>query len=511
MTIRGQLIISNMAMLVVPILLAVLVNALLLSYLQENSLLTVPDIIRDVNPTIKEHRARPLREVLQKAQHLHREVNILTLKNPDSLNTSEALDRLTGELAPYFGGLVVRKGDTIVYKSPLFSSLDTQDLPPYGTLGMKEYNHKTADRHVHILAQEDFRFTDKTEGTVFILWNLNPWDREFATFNTLLILTFVLFSLGVNFGLTWIFSRRLMKPVRLLRQAFSAIEHGDLSTNVIYSSKDETLPLFKAFEGMRQKLLENKGLRDRYEANRREMIARIAHDLRTPITAINGYTQGILEGVADTEEKRRRYLTVIAAKARDLSQMADELFLFSSLDIKAVPYDFHPLELNTFLGDLWPEILLDYADRGMTGEAPRLTDKPVWVNADAGKIRKVITNLADNAVKYKKPGQEVRWEWTLEAECDWSQGPLGGFAVFKAKDNGRGIGPEALPLIFERFYREDSARSSATAGTGLGLAIVRHIAEDHGGTVEAVSTLGQGTELILKLPLIEPPQEKKQL
>jgi signal transduction histidine kinase len=242
---------------------------------------------------------------------------------------------------------------------------------------------------------------------------------------------------------------------------------------------------------MRGRLEENRHLRDRYESDRKDLIAHIAHDLKTPVTAINGYVQGILDGVASTPEKQRQYLEVVAAKARDLDRRTDELFFFSSLELGTLPYEFQTLDLGALLTGFWSDFAVEYGPQGLTGPEPALPPGPLPFRGDPGRLRRVFANLADNTVKFRR-GERVRWTWILEA------GDRG--YRLSLTDDGVGISADALPHVFDRFYREDGSRTSQVPGTGLGLAIVKRIVEDHGGTVSASARPGAGTTIVLELP-----------
>jgi signal transduction histidine kinase len=174
--------------------------------------------------------------------------------------------------------------------------------------------------------------------------------------------------------------------------------------------------------------------------------------------------------------------------------MADELFFFSGLDLKAIPYEFQVLDVRAFLGDLWVELSLDFAGAGLWGPVPEFTETDLMIRADSAKLREVVVNLAENTVKFKR-GTNVRWAWKASAQPD--------IVRLDFQDDGKGIAAEALPHIFNRFYRQDGSRTPSIPGTGLGLAIAKLIVEDHGGTIEVASVEGEGTTMSLLFPRLQ--------
>jgi len=493
MTLRSRLLLSNIAMVLAPLGLVVLLNVFLLSFVQEGG--APGPAFRFAWPwqsASNQKRPLPTRQMLALTQTTLRRINVETLSHPDRLTDPGFWEGLDDALAGNDAGLAVRRGPSI-----LFSSDDLGDrrvlekLPAYGTLeGSLPAQGELAQRF-RLLGQWDFPLADGSKLSVFLLWITLPWNNAVATFSAILLSGFFASTLGIGILLTWLIGRSFLGPLRRLQSAAARITADDLSPTAPYSRRDELTPLFTAFETMRHRLEENHRLRDRYEADRRDLIAHIAHDLKTPVTAINGYVQGILEGVASTPEKQRQYLEVIAAKARDLDSRTDELVFFSSLELGTAPYEFQTFDLGVFLGDLWKELIHEYGPQGLSGPDPALPTGDLPVRGDPARLRRVFANLADNTVKFRR-GEAVTWAWTL------AKNPLSYQCALV--DDGVGIGQDALPHVFERFYREDGSRTSQVAGTGLGLSIVQRIVEDHGGRVEALSGQGRGATIVVELP-----------
>ena len=219
-------------------------------------------------------------------------------------------------------------------------------------------------------------------------------------------------------------------------------------------------------------------------------MANLSHDLRTPVTAIKGYVEGIRDGVANTPEKRDHYLEVVYAKTLVLEGLVGNMTDFSEYELGRMQYHFERVELSAFLADLIPEYQADVRGREMAFVAKPLAS-PATVTADRGKLKRVLDNLVSNAVKYGRPGGTV----VLAAE-GYRQG-----VILSVSDDGRGIPEEALAHVFDSFFRADAARSSSVPGSGLGLAICKSIAESHHGKLWLTSREGEGTHAYLYLPL----------
>ena len=208
--------------------------------------------------------------------------------------------------------------------------------------------------------------------------------------------------------------------------------------------------------------------------------------MKTPITAIKGYVEGILDGVASSPEKLDKYILTIYHKANDMDRLIDELTFYSKIDTNKIPYTFAKINVAEYFGDCVEEVGLDLDARGIELGYFNYVDKDVVIIADAEQMKRVINNIIGNSIKYmdKKRGIiNIRIR------------DVGDFIQVGIEDNGRGIAVKDLPNIFDRFYRTDSSRNSSKGGSGIGLSIVKKIIEDHGGRIWATSKEGIGTEI----------------
>ena len=283
----------------------------------------------------------------------------------------------------------------------------------------------------------------------------------------------------------WLY-RSIIRPLNLLTVATNRIKDGDLDFSIPTESEstDELEQLCEDFEEMRIQLKKQIDTRLQYEQDTIELISNISHDLKTPLTAIKGYTEGILDGVADTKEKQQKYLKTIYTKASDMTVLVDELSFFSKIDTNIVPYNFKVFCADDFFNDCIEEMSLDTEVKNVTLDYISKLQEGQKIIADLEQLRRVMNNLIGNSVKYM--GRDSGSIVVLAED-------MGDNVKISVSDNGMGIEEKDIPYIFDRFFRADSSRNSKKGGSGLGLAITKKIIEDHNGTISATSVPGRGT------------------
>ena len=293
-----------------------------------------------------------------------------------------------------------------------------------------------------------------------------------------IILVFTALSVGL-----WIY-RSIAVPLVKLKKATKNIKEGNLDFVLEVEGNDEFSQLCQDFEEMRIRLRENADEKVQYDKDNKELISNISHDLKTPITAVKGYVEGIMDGVADTPEKMDRYVRTIYNKTNEMDHLINELTFYSKIDTNRIPYTFSKLNVEDYFSDCAEELGLEMETRGIELVYANYVEKGVQVIADGEQIRRVIHNIVSNAIKYmEKPRGIIQ----LRVK------DVGDFIQVEIEDNGKGIAAKDLPYIFDRFYRTDVSRNSSKGGSGIGLSIVKKIMEDHGGKVWATSRLGIGT------------------
>ncbi|MCC8028350.1 MAG: HAMP domain-containing histidine kinase [Lachnospiraceae bacterium] len=362
-----------------------------------------------------------------------------------------------------------------------------ETLPPYGDAredSTPKVGYFIDGDTQSLIKQVDFICSDDAEGSVYIITSSESILPEIRTMLIELGIAVVLI-LALTAGLmtTWIY-RGTITPIRKLQKATNNIKEGNLDFSIDYDEEDELGDLCRNFEEMRKRLKESTEEKMNTEQENKALISNIAHDLKTPITAVKGYSEGILDGVADTPEKQERYIRTIYNKANEMDRLLNELTLYAQIDTNRIPYNFNKIHVSEYFSDCVDEIGLDLETKNIGLSYFNYADEQTVIIADPEQLMRVINNIINNAVKYmdKRKGQiNIRIK------------DVGDFIQVEIEDNGKGIAAQDLPYIFDRFYRTDSSRNSATGGSGIGLSIVKKIVEDHGGKIWATSKLNTGT------------------
>ncbi|MEK3917385.1 cell wall metabolism sensor histidine kinase WalK [Paenibacillus sp. FSL H7-0331] len=485
MSIKVRLLLSYIAMLVVPVVLFAFAAVII-------GLMIVGDFKSVFQIDMKHHN--PFKQVMEEQAAVYSDIQQLSSQKPESLLDPNVIEELEAKLTQLNMGLVIRKDEQLaVVSSRLNDSPALQILPAYGNhdLGENRDNMLNTRDHWFFYKQLDFIFTDQSQGSAFLIMDTNFFEKYAIRYALALLLALFLILVLTNGLLTYFVSRSIIRPLRSLKLAAEQIGEGNLDEVVHSHSRDEIGELSAAFEQMRRRLKDSVELQLQYEDNRKELLSNISHDLKTPVTSIKGYVEGILDGVAGAD-KLEKYLQTIYTKTVDMDRMIDELFLFSKLDLGKLPFYFEEVELVPYLEDLIGEAQFDMEKKGVSLTLNVVhADRIGKVKADREKLKRVLTNIWDNAVKY---GDKERTR--IEVNLDGQKEDV----ILEIADNGQGISSEALPFVFERFYRADPSRNMAAGGSGLGLAIAKQIIWEHGGTIRAESEEGLGTRIIIQLP-----------
>ena len=292
--------------------------------------------------------------------------------------------------------------------------------------------------------------------------------------------------------ITRLMTKSIENPINDLAAAADYIRGGNLNFEVMGSDYDEIDRLCSNFDSMRRELKMAQERESYMKKERSMLLANISHDLKTPVTSIKGYVEGIRDGVADTPEKMNRYLDTIYAKAETIDDMVNNLSMFSKLELSRMTFDFEMGDINAFLRGLAEDYRLDIEKNGVE-LVNKIPQEKAVVKIDYEKMSRVFSNIIDNAVKYRSDNKPVLEITTFTRD-------KGVYVCIS--DNGIGIEEKELKNVFEGFYRVDSSRS--IKGSGLGLGIVKQIVEKHGGKIWLKSEgLGKGTTAIIYLPIAE--------
>mgnify|MGYP002969535357 CR=1 FL=1 len=278
----------------------------------------------------------------------------------------------------------------------------------------------------------------------------------------------------------------MSRPLRYLDEVISASESLANPTDEQIILSDKLKSVQDELNRARETSLHNAQVAKENEQRKNDLIVYLAHDLKTPITAVKGYSEGIMDGVANTPEKLDKYIRTIYNKANEMDTLINELTLYSKIDTNRIPYDFAKLNVAAYFKDCVEEIGLDLEAKGIALSYFNYATPDTQIIADPEQLRRVINNIIGNSVKYMNKTEKF---------INIRIKDVGDFIQVEIEDNGRGIAQKDLPYIFDRFYRTDASRNSATGGSGIGLSIVKKIIEDHGGKIWATSKEDSGTTM----------------
>ncbi|RDW22437.1 two-component sensor histidine kinase [Oceanobacillus arenosus] len=474
MSIRKRLFISNTAMIVLPILIIMIIFILLHIILSNDT---------NFNGYVGQDKGQP---VEGSNIELFNELKKIASLEEEKLLDQAYISALPDQFNNDSTNILIRKGTALMNGFQPSNEISIDDLPPFGNEGFNQAGVWLGNDHYSI-KQHDFYFQDGTPGSIFLLDNTASFVNTMRTVFPFLFVGLIVLLILINVILSYFMSQSILRPVKQLSEASTKISKGELDFTMGARGRDELGQLVQTFDDMRAQLQESITLRNKYENNRKELVANISHDLKTPITTIMGYVEGIQDGVANTNDKQARYLDTIHTKATYMNRLIEELSLFSKLDVKKVPFHFESVDIQAFIKDYLEDIADDLKDKGIQlSLSGTLTSATVKIDRD--KIIRVLENIIYNSVKYNnKSTGKITVSLTDE-------GKIVKVMIF---DNGPGISQAALTTIFQRFYRIDPARSKE--GSGLGLAIASQIIEAHSGTIWAENLRTEGLAIYFTL------------
>lgn len=406
-------------------------------------------------------------------------------EEPAKIEDIAVLDEINSEIEYKSSYILVRRQKSIYYAGNELAANQIFDkLPEFeeGNQGQASQRSFYYDDMKKLVRQMDFRFADGSEGSFFVITRTNfMLSRKLFVDMAIAIMVILIFT--SMFLTNWI-SRGVFTPINHLNIAMQNIAEGNLEYMLPDKGDGEIGELYRNYEDMRLRLKESTDEKILAEKQNKELVSNISHDLKTPITSIKGYVEGIMDGVADTPEKMDKYIRTIYNKANDMDRLINELTVYSGIDSNRIPYHFHRINVSEYFGDCIEEVGLDLESKNIELNYSNLAPPDTLVIADPEQLKRVINNIIGNSIKYlDKPKGEI--DIRILDEIDAIR--------VEIEDNGKGIAAKDLPKIFERFYRTDASRNSSQGGSGIGLSIVKKIIEDHGGYIWATSKEGDGT------------------
>ena len=338
----------------------------------------------------------------------------------------------------------------------------------------------------YMVRTESFLYTNGTRGYAFVVTEYGKIFPEIKNLlREIMVMMIVIIVMTGAVLIVWIY-KSVMSPLRKISEAARSIADGNLEFELKYDKSDEFGDIYKDFEHMRKRLKESVEQKLINDNENKILISNISHDLKTPITSIKGYVEGIMDGVADTPEKMDRYIKTIYNKTNDMDKLIAELTVYSNIDNNRIPYNFAKINVAEYFEDCADELKIDLEQRGIEFNYSNYVDDNTIIIADAEQLKRVINNIVSNSIKYIGDKKGII-NLKINDELD--------FIHIEIEDNGKGINVKDLPLIFDRFYRTDASRNSNQGGSGIGLSIAKKIIEEHSGKIWATSKIDVGTTL----------------
>lgn len=488
MKLKTRLIVAFLTVIILPVLLSTLIIFMVGKY-QLNAI----EKTYEISGTSAQMLANPMKMLGQLTVQPYRDLAGIAETSPEELADATYLEEFNDELEQKKSYLLMRRDDTIVYVGTDVKSAEyvIDQLPEY------DENKTTSENGIYLggdaqslVKQVDFRYEDGSRGSAFIVTdvsNMVPEIRDLAV--DIIVIIIVVLFLTAALLIFWIY-RGVMGPLGRMQKVAENIKNGNLDFEVPQDTDDEFGHIFKDFEEMRKRLKDNAEEKLRYDKENKELISNISHDLKTPVTTIKGYAEGIMDGVADTPEKVDKYVRTIYNKANEMDTLINELTLYSKIDTNRIPYNFNTIPVNAYFDDCAEELSMELESKNVEFGYFNYVEGAVKVIADAEQIKRVIHNIVNNSVKYMDKSKPI---------INLRVKDVGDFIQVELEDNGKGIAAKDLTNIFDRFYRTDASRNSSKGGSGIGLSIVKKIVEEHGGKIWATSREGTGTTMYFVL------------
>ena len=478
MKIKKRLTISNILMLIVPLVIIFIIATIMnipFAKLYESKFAS--DRERDPNAYIIQQSLRP---------------DIKNFQNKDDF--AELPMELQNFLEPKGYHLIITYDGEII--SSNLTDKDKEDISKIGDDILFQSNSLVLEMNSTSLVKNSFKKDGRIVNIIAINSSYEPFrfhmKDEMATFVISYIVIVFIISLIVvtltNGVLSTKIYKKLIVPLELLSYGAEQIKNGNLNFEMNYESDDEFGQVCSDFDEMRLRLKDSIDMQLKYEEDRKQLVVGISHDLRTPLTAIKGYVEGLRDGVANTPEKQKKYLDTIYTKACDMDVLVDSFFLFSKLDTGRFPFKFNIVNIQEYIKNFYDSVKKEFYEKNVEIFYESNCKDITMVKLDCQEMNRVLLNILGNSLKYKV-------NHNCEIKINLSE--EGKYVVLEITDNGTGVPEEELSKLFSSFYRGDVSRTKPNEGSGLGLAIAKHIVEAHGGKIEAYNKEGLTVKITL--------------
>lgn len=319
----------------------------------------------------------------------------------------------------------------------------------------------------------------KIYGAILIFSMENELSKNIRKMNiAILLITIILLSISTI--VTFKTSKNISSPLKKMDSAARKIAVGEKADDIEVNLNDEIASLAKSFNYMKNELILT-------EKMRREFIASVSHDLKTPLTSISGIVQAMIEGIVEINDYNK-YLIIIQDETNRLIKITSEILEVAKIQSNSIKLFKEEIQLKSFLESLINSFAFKISEKELN--MTLICPDNLIINADSGKLKQIIGNIISNSIKYNKKGGKI----IINAIDSINS------VEFVISDTGIGISDNEIHFIFEKFYRADKSRTSKAGGTGLGLSIAKSLVELHGGKISVSSTINQGTTLSIKIP-----------
>lgn len=494
MTIRQKIRLSNIMMALIPILLTAIIVVICLRtslgsywytletmYQDENGIQSAQSLIYTYQQELWENNW---------GEGVHTELT-------EEIKKSDKMNHLEDKLSRMGYHFLINKNGNEIYSN--MTAMEMQTAEAVAGTALESAKTLTASYHEVSVIKHTFFHGEKVFSIIAV--HSGGTDQEVISYlqNYILkyilgfIIAFLMLTVCVNAVLSWWISKSVLNPLKKLSWGTKEIKDGNLDTVIDYTKQDEFGEVCRDFDEMRVYLRTSVEQRLKDEQRRKDLIIGISHDLRTPLTSISGYLDGLMEGIANTPEKRQRYLKAIKIRTGDLSRLVDSLSEYNRLDSQSFHYHLEPGDLKGFIGQ-YLKAYEEEAKRNNLELHLRSDGGAYPVLFDKIEMKRVLDNLFTNTIKYCQTSHSRvvislrRVEHSTVVE-------------FVFSDDGPGVPEESLDRLFESFYRVDGARSNSGEGSGIGLSVVKEIITGHRGIVHAKNQ--GGLAIIIHLPMTE--------
>ena len=296
------------------------------------------------------------------------------------------------------------------------------------------------------------------------------------------------------FILTRWLSGGMNKSLEQLSEGVRQVQDGNFAYRIHSRKKDELGKACQEFDEMTEYLENSVKEREKYEEAKKQLLAGISHDLRTPLTSIKAYVEGLRDGIANTEEKKQRYYDALKIRTRDLEDLIDNLSLFSRFDRGEYHYSMEKIDFGVFVNSFFKEHEIEFKNNHLTLVRTVWEENCICIQGDRQQMKRELGNLVDNTFKYREKPE------TIMTAALYT---FGDTLRLELSDDGPGVPEEEREKIFDTFFRGDKARQNPGNGSGLGLSIVREIMKGHGGRIWAEEGVGgKGLKFVLEFPVV---------